>query len=190
MNKAKKNIVIVGFSDIEKNSLGIPYIEKGQVHYVKTIKEAIKYQGYMLIIDNKDNIDITILDKKYRKSFNKFDIIWLYNENYEYYKNKWSRIEKVNRNIFYDNSYILSEEYDDYKLAKEKEIKTQYNLKKNNKLNKLYNYLKNYKTIKTIKIEEDLKINARTIERYMEDLNQIYHNIGYDYTNNEWYFKW
>lgn len=41
MNKAKKNIVIVVFTKEEKNSIGLPYIEKSIVHYVDSRKEAI-----------------------------------------------------------------------------------------------------------------------------------------------------
>ena len=53
----------------------------------------------------------------------------------------------------------------------------------------LHEYIKQQKTRKTKDIVNDLNINERSVERYMHDLNLIYHNIGYDYTNNEWYFS-
>ena len=47
MNKAKKNVVIVGFPDeVERRFVSIPYIENGIVHYVDSLSDATKYQGY------------------------------------------------------------------------------------------------------------------------------------------------
>lgn len=191
MNKAQKNIVIVGFIGEEKNSLSLPYIDKGRVHYVDSIGDAIKYQGYLLIINNKDNIHLVELDKKYHKSFQKFAKVWIYNENYKWQKDHWSGIEKVNRDIFMDISLSLSEEWEEYKTQIENGSKPlKFHLAKKKKLDDLYLYLKNFKAISTQQIVKDLKINARTVERYMSDLNTIYHNIGYDYNQNEWYLIW
>lgn len=189
MNKAKKNIVVVGFKQAERNCLGIPY--NNPIRYVDSLSEAIKYQGYLLVIDNSKDNSLIDLDKKYRKSFNKFELIWLYNKKYNYVYDKWSRIEKVNEDIFNDG-YNVGIEWDEYKYKKEhtKDKIVKYNTDKKEKLNILYNYLKDYKSRKTSEISSDLNIDERTIQRYMSDLNNIYHNIGYDYTNNEWYFIW
>lgn len=190
MNKAKKNTVIVGFKKEERNSISYPYIENSTIHFCDTISEATKYQGYMIIIDNSKNVNLVDIDKKYRKSLNKYERILIYNQEYKWTYDKWSKFEKVNRDIFNDYSYQFGEEWDKYKYDKEHEIKTKYNIAKQNNLESLYNYLKHYKTIKTSKICEDLNINERTIQRYMKDINEIYHNIGYDYSNNEWYIIW
>ena len=190
MNKAKKNVVIVGFENVEKRCISYPYIENSVVHFCDNISEAIKYQGYMIIINNSKNFDLVSFDKKYRKSLNKYERVLIYNEKYNWTYEKWSRFEKVNRGIFDDYSYQFGEEWDKYKSDKEKEINKKYNIDKQNKLECLYNYLKDYKTIKTSKIANDLNLNERTIQRYMKDINTLYHNIGYDYTNNEWYFIW
>lgn len=190
MNKAKKNIVIVGFKNEEKRCVSYPYIENSTVHYCDTISGAIKYQGYMIIINNIENINLVSFDKKYRKSLNKYERILIYNGKYTWTYDKWSRFEKVDRGIFDDYSYQLGEEWDKYKVDKENEISKKYNITKQNQLDSLYNYLKEYKTIKTSKIASDLNLNERTIQRYMEDINNIYHNVGYDYSNNEWYFIW
>ncbi len=187
MNKAKKNIVIVGFGSDSLN-ISLPYIEKNKIHYINKLSDATKYQGYLLIINNKDNIDIINLDKKYRKLFNKFVKIWVYNEKYSWKKDKWSNIEKVNRDIFLDVSFSLTEEYEEYK--KQNDIIKEYNINKLEKLNKLYTYLKGFETIKTKDLKNNIKISIRSIERYMHDLNDKYHNIGYDYTKDEWYFIW
>lgn len=190
MNKAKKNVAIVGFENEERRCTSYPYIENSVVHYCDNISEAIKYQGYMIIINNSKNFDLVSFDKKYRKSLNKYERILIYNEKYNWTYDKWSRFEKVDREIFNDYSYQLGEEWDKYKLDKEHEVTKNCNITKKSKLECLYNYLKDYKTIKTSKIASDLNLNERTIQRYMEDINNIYHSIGYDYSNNEWYFIW
>ena len=189
MNKAKKNIIVVGFNQSERNCLGIPY--DNPIRYVNSLSDAIKYQGYLLVIDNSKGIPLIELDKKYRKSFNKFELIWLYNKNYNYAYDKWSRIEKVNEDIFNDG-YSIGIEWLEYKYKKEHAIekKIKYNIDKKQKLDLLYNYLKEYKSIKTSEISSNLNISERTIQRYMFDLNSMYNNIGYDYSLNEWYFIW
>lgn len=191
MNKVKKNIVIVGFPEEEKNSIALPYIETGKIYYVDSISEAAKHQGYLLVINNEDNQNIVDLDKKYRKSFARYERIWIYHEKYLWQKNKWSRIEKVNRDIFLDVSYSLTEEYDEYRKCVVKEGKGEsFRKSKERELMKFYGYLKSFKTLPTRQISNDLKIHYRSIERYMNILNSIYHNIGYDYSKNEWYFIW
>ena len=93
--------------------------------------------------------------------------------------------------VFFDDySYQLGEEWDKYKVDKENETRKRYSITKQKQLDSLYNYLKEYKTIKTSKIASDLNLSERTIQRHMKDINNIYHNIGYDYSNNEWYFIW
>lgn len=198
MNKVKKNIVIVGFSELERNSISIPdlaepYYDSQVIHYVDSMSDATKYQGYMIIINNSINKSLYEIDKKYRHTLNRFEKILLYNNKYKDAKiNKWSRIKKIGRELFELDGYGLGEEWDRYKYLKEHENHKiiYFNKDKENGLNILYKYLKNYKTIRTNKIVNDLGIDNRTIQRYMIDLNNIYHNIGYDYSNNEWYFIW
>lgn len=190
MNKAKKNVVIVGFEGEERNSISYLMLENNVVHFCATMSEAIKYQGYMIIINNSKNMDLITFDKKYRKSLNKFERVLIYNEKYKWTQDKWSRFEKVNRGIFDDYSYQFGEEWDEYKLKKESEISNSYSMTKQNKLDYLYNYLRDYKTIKTSKIVKDCNLNERTVQRYMKNINNTYRNVGYDYSNNEWYFIW
>lgn len=183
MNKTKKNIVIVGFPSFERKSIGVPPI--GNILYVNDMKAAKKHQGYLIIINNINKESIVNFDKKYRKTLNKYVKVWLYHETYKYYKDKYSKIELYNRDIFYDISDYLWEEYDKYKESIN--IKNKITLKHLNKINELNEYLKKFDTIKTVKIEKDLQINKRTIQRYMQEINTIYHNVGYDYSKNEWY---
>lgn len=194
MNKVKKNIVVVGFTKEERNSLALPYLENQTIHYIDSLNQLTKYQGYLLLIDNSDNKSIVELDKKYRKSFNKYELIWIFNDKYESfsYQDNYSRIEKIGREIFYDYSYSFQEDWDQYKYNKEndKQKIIKFNKDKQEQLDILYNYIKNYKNIKTNQIVKELGISERNIQRYMHDLNSIYHNIGYDYSLNEWYFIW
>ncbi|MGC8141127.1 hypothetical protein ACP3W2_27260, partial [Salmonella enterica] len=73
--------------------------------------------------------------------------------------------------------------WDYYKEEKENELKEEikYNKDKKEKLNILFQYTKKYKVRKTSDIAKDLNMSERSIERYMKDLNNLYHNIGYDY---------
>ncbi len=189
MNKTKKNIVLVGFSYAERNSIGAPEI--GKVIILDKLEDAKKHQGYLLVVNNKDNIPMVELDKKYRKHFNKYTRVWLYNEKYKTYIDKYSNIELVYNYIFNGICLWLWDEWELYKEKLEHEnTSSSYTKKRLENIEKLHTYLRNYKTIKTNKICEDLRINARMVQRYMKDINDIYHNIGYDYSNNEWYIVW
>lgn len=189
MNKTKKNIVIVGFDESEIRSIDVPEI--GKNHYFNTMEEIKGHQGYLIIIKNKDNINIVDFDKKYRKALNNYANVWLYNENYNNSYHKWSNIEFVNRDIFLLDILSFWDQYDEYKHhLEQKQDKKEYTNKRLNNIEKIYNYLKKYKVIKTVRLTEDLKMSERMIQRYMQDINDIYHNIGYDYSNNEWYIVW
>lgn len=198
MNKVKKNVVIVGFTESERNSISVPSFSETDsretLHYIDSLSDAYKYQGYMLIVDNNDNKSIIELDKKYRKVFNKFERILLYNESYDTQNsiNSWNKIEKIGRELFVLDVLYFYDEWEEYKNKKENEKVEiiEYNRDKEFKLNRLYNYIKKYNTRKTSEISKNLNINERTIQRYMHDLNGIYHNIGYDFSLNEWYFVW
>lgn len=192
MNKAKKNVVVVGFPDeSERKFVSIPWIENGEVHYVDSLSDATKYQGYFIIIDNSDNKSLIDIDKIYRRTLNRFEVIYVYNENYyeKYYK--FSRINTINRDIFEDWGYYFSCEWDEYKERVETTKKIiKYNKDKEEKISILYNFIKNKKEITTKEIKEALNISDRSIQRYMTDINNIYKSVGYDYSNNIWYFIW
>ena len=94
MNSKQKNIVLVGFSNLESHSINLPLI--GKNYYLKSMEEAKKHQGYLIIINNSSNVNVVEFDKKYRKILNKYSNIWLYNEKYRESYNKWSNIKFVN----------------------------------------------------------------------------------------------
>ena len=197
MYTTKKNVVIVGFSKAERRSVAIPilpepYDHSQKIRYVESLKEVLKYQGFMLIIDNSDDRPIIELDKKYRKFFNNFEMVIIYNESYaELHKySRWTNISLVGRDLFYEK--LFYNVWDEYKEKKDNEVKllNKFNKDKNERIMQLYNYIVKYKTKKTSDISRYLNIDKRTIQRYMKDLNNIHHNIGYDYSSNEWYFIW
>lgn len=188
MSKARKNIVLVGFSEVEIRSISIPPI--GNNYYVDSMEEARKHQGYLIIINNKSNINVVDFDKKYRYIIKKYDKVWLYNEKYKEGYYKFSNIELKNRDIFLYDSLDFWDWYEEYKDLVEKKEEKKYTKKRLDNVNKMYEYLKNYSEIKTSKIANDLGMNERNVERYMCDVNDIYHNVGYDYSLNEWYIIW
>ena len=194
MNTTKKNVVIVGFTKIEKNSISIPMMPEPynsqKVHFVDSIKEAQKYQGYMLIIDNSKKTSIIELDKKYRNLFNKFEVVVIYNKSYKelHRHNNWTNISLIGTELFLEFTFLGM--WDEYQEKKNKKIDNEllFNINKKKKIDLLYKYIKKYKSRSTSEIAKDLNLNERSIQRYLKDLNNIYHNIGYDYSLNEWYF--
>lgn len=191
MNKAEKHIVVVGFTKEQRANLGLPSIEGGIIRYVPSIEYALKYHGYLLVYDNKDNINMVEFDKKYRKSLNKFVRIWYYHPAYRWKKDNYSRIERVGPAIFEDILFSMNAEWEQYKQeVEQEETKRKCNFEKQTNLNKLYAYLTKFTSITTKQIAEDLNIRGRTVERYMKDLNKTYQNIGYDYKQSKWYLIW
>ena len=89
--------------------------------------------------------------------------------------------------MFYIDELSFWDQYELYKENIKNENKTKYTKPRINNIEKIYKYIKNYKTIKTSQIAKELKISERMVQRYMKYINEIYNNIGYDYSNNEWY---
>ena len=187
MNQIRKNILFVGFKMYELHyPLPNEYSLRYQMRYATEMRYSSTHQGFMLIFNNEYNLPIEELDRKYRTKFNKFDKVLIYNESYsEYssYGNKWFKVYKVGKDFLKPG--FIDDRWNEYK--EQKEI-VRYNKDKEINLNKLYKYIKKYEKRKTSEISKDLKMSDRSIQRYMHDLNKIYHNIGYDYSLNEWYF--
>ena len=188
MNKTQKNIVLVGFCEEEIRSIEVPKI--GNIYYLNTMAEAKLHQGFLIIINNKDDLDLVSFDKKYRKTINKYAYVWLYHEKYKESFNSWTNIRFKNRDLFLYGDLNYWDDYENYKYLMEHPKEKRLSKKRLEKIKILYDYIKNYKTLKTSVIAKDLNMSDRMIERYMHDINDIYHNVGYDYSNNEWYFIW
>lgn len=178
MNKVPKNIVVVGFT---KKELWPPEI--GKNYYFTSMKDIKNHKGFLLIVNNKENISLVDFDKLYRNKLDNFCYVWLYNEKNKNIYNKWANVELMNEYLFLVDTLNYWDLYENYELKKIEK----YTKKRLENIQILNNYLKNYKRIKTSKIVEDLNLNERMIQRYMQDLNDVYHNIGYDYSLNEWY---
>ncbi len=169
--------------DIEDESfLRFPYII-----YVNELEDIKRKQGFLLII-NEDYLNVTNhidIDKKYRKLFNHFNLVYIItndNQKINMFHINFSNIYFVDTEYFDDD--VLMEIYYDYIL---KNNKIKFSKKKMLILDKMNKYFKNKYSVNTKELKEYLNISYRNVERYMNDYNKIYKNIGYDYVNNEWY---
>ena len=157
--------------------------------YVKTvnnINDLKRKQGFLLIINenNLEEKEYINIDKKYRKLFSQFNLVYIITEDTKkinMFHIKYSNIYFVNNDYFDDDS--LMDIYYEYILNNNK---IKFSNKKMNLIKQMHAFLKNKKTIKTNELVQKFHVNIRTMERYMNDYNKIYNNIGYDYCNNEW----
>ena len=143
-------------------------------------------QGFLLLIydDRLEVKDCLDIDKKYRKLFNHFNIVYIITANDEKIKQghiKYTNIYFVNEIL---DDYDILELYYDYILNTEK---INFSKSKIETLSNINKFLKNKKTIKTSDLARQFNISIRQVERYMIDYNKLYKNIGYDYSKNEWY---
>jgi len=195
MNKYSRNIVIVGknnydikdIRDTKDNWSNSDYTHRfPYIIEVNDLKEALNHQGFLLIINKLDIEPISYIDFdiKYRNKFKNYNLVIINSD----------KIGKNNQNIldtkliinkkFYLNNLILTNMYEYYIYEKE-HIK--FTLKRKQNIDMLYNYLKDKTFITTKKISNDLKVSKRWVQRYMQDINLLYENIGYDENNKRWY---
>ena len=195
MNKYSRNIVIVGknnydikdIRDTKDNWSNSDYTHRfPYIIEVNDLKEALNHQGFLLIINELDIEPISYIDFdiKYRNKFKNYNLVIINSD----------KIGKNNQNIldtkliinkkFYLNNLILTNMYEYYIYEKE-HIK--FTLKRKQNIDMLYNYLKDKTFITTKKISNDLKVSKRWVQRYMQDINLLYENIGYDENNKRWY---
>ena len=187
MNKFQKNIVCVDFSYIEERDNGLPSF--GKIIYVNNMEEAYKHQGYLLIYKNNKHMSLIDFDKKYRRKLKKYERIMLYDPEYtdSMAPEKYSHIELITSDTFLNLYDFLYDEYEEYKEMKKNPLKIKYTNKRLQNINMVKNYLKGKKEITTKEISKSLNMSCRNVERYMNDLNNFYYNIGYDYQKNTWY---
>lgn len=187
MNKFQRNIVCVDFSYIEERDNGLPSF--GKIIYVNNMEEAYKHQGYLLIYKNNKHMSLIDFDKKYRRKLKKYERIMLYDPEYtdSMAPEKYSHIELITSDTFLNLYDFLYDEYEEYKEMKKNPLKIKYTNKRLQNINMVKNYLKGKKEITTKEISKSLNMSCRNVERYMNDLNNLYYNIGYDYQKNTWY---
>ncbi len=172
---------IAKYDDENNTFFHFPYIKP-----VKNINDLQKKQGFLLLIyDNFLEVkDCLSIDKKYRKLFNHFNLVYIITEDEE--KIKQGHIKYTNINFANEilDDYDITELYYDYILNTERINFSSSKIKILSDINK---FLKNKKTIKTNDLANEFSVSMRQAERYMIDYNKLYQNVGYDYSKNEWY---
>ena len=172
---------MIKYEDENNTFFHFPYIK-----HIKNITDLQRKQGFLLLIyDNflevKDCIDI---DKKYRKLFNHFNLVYIITKDTNKLKQNYIKYSNINfTNDIFDD-YGIIELYYDYILNTERINFSSSKLKVFSEIDK---FLKNKKTIKTSDLVNKYNISIRQAERYIIDYNKLYKNIGYDYSKNEWY---
>ena len=196
MNDYSRNIVIlglnkeeIGLSDIRdlkdkwdnylyKDSRRFPYLV-----FVDTLEEALKHQGFMLIINGISVDDYYLFDIENRKKFKKYDIVLILSDDIylnNISNNSLSKIKLIKRNNI--NDLFVYRLYKEFNLNK-----VTFTDNRISKLNKINAYLKNKKYIKSREIAEYFNMSLRSVERDLKDINYLYDNIGYDEKKRCWY---
>ncbi len=172
---------IAKYEDENHTFFHFPYIKS-----VKNIIDLQRKQGFLLLIyDNFLEVkDCLSIDKKYRKLFNHFNLVYIITEDEEKIKQSYIKYTNINFASEILDDYEITELYYDYILNTERINFSSSKIKILSAINK---FLKNKKTIKTSNLANEFNISIRQAERYMIDYNKLYRNIGYDYSKNEWY---
>ncbi len=168
--------------NFEDYSFRFPYIKR-----VTEFNDLKRKRGFLLVINEKylSDEDYMEIDKKNRKLFNQFNLVYIITQDPQ--KLKMFHIRYTNI-YFIDTEYLdddtLIDTYYDYILGRKKRKFTKNKIEL---LDNIHLYFKDKKNIKTSELAKDFNLNVRKIERLMNDYNEIYKNIGYDYSKNEWY---
>ncbi len=194
----RKNIVYCGFNETEKRSL-ILYLAPGPAYdedeitpyrkapiniMIDTFEEAMKHLGLALYLKVDENINLVEFDKKYRKKLD-YWFIRLYNQNFQYKNNKFSNISLIDEREMFGDYFDQAVYYIDTYYKKHKTLKI--HPKRREKLDYIHNFMKKKKEVKSNELVSVFNINIRNIQRYMNDINILYNDIGYDYSKNIWY---
>jgi len=212
VNQGKRNVVFVGFSKLEIEKLEFEDIrEKKKIWnetdlthrfprllYFDTLKEAKRHQGLILFYKMEEEFDFVKYDIENRKQFKNYEYIYLVipnrNRIHSFYQvmniahitTKLSKIAAIN---FYNLAYhpgitvSLNEIYQQY-LKNSKKIFSSIKLNNIEKL-KAYTIGKTYIDVKAS--AKELDVSTKWIERYLIDMNYLYHNVGYDAEKKAWY---
>lgn len=195
----RKNIVYCNFSEVEKRSIvlypspGPAYNEddfltpyrKAPINIIlDTFEEALKHQGLALYLKVDKDINLVEFDKKYRKKLD-YWFIRLYNQDLQYKDNKYSNISLIDEKEMFGDHLDKAVYYIDTYFKEHKPLKIHPRRKE--KLDKIHTYMQKNKEVKSSELVNEFNINIRNIQRYMNDINILYNDIGYDYSKNIWY---
>lgn len=199
-NDYRKKIVICGFDEIEKKSIPLyeaagkyydgdyftPYRKAPIFEFVDSLQNALKKQGLILVLKVEKDFNPIEFDKKYRQKLN-YWYIYYYNENFKppYEHNKFNNMYKIDEQWLY-GSWIedLTYEIDKY-FAEHPKLKL--HPKKEKLLDDIHFFVKKRKEVSSKEISCEFNVSIRNVQRYMNDINLIYNDIGYDYSLNIWY---
>lgn len=207
MNQYKRNIVIVGLNEREKEKLFFEDIRKQilfmtppdelsrfpYIVYEDTLVEGLKHQGFLMILKINEKITNYIeYDIKNRHKFKKFTYVYLYDDDlincYSFLnENPFKKLQLISgRELFYSLNYIfLKRKYKQY--IENEKLKEKMTQKRKNNIERLNNYLKEKKFATTKQIANDLGVSTKWVDRYTLDLAIVHQNIGFDDINKQWY---
>ena len=196
MNDYSRNVVVVG---LNKKELGLSdirdlrnewdsYLYKDNRRFpylvvVDTLEDALKHQGFMLIINNLSIDDYYLFDMNNRKKFKKYNLVLILSNDINLNNisnNSISKIKLIRKNNV--NDLFLYRLYKDFNLKKVTFTKNRIA-----KLEKINDYIKNKKYIQSSEIANYFNISLRSVERDMKDINYLFDNVGYDNDKRCWY---
>lgn len=194
----RKNIIYCGFNETEKRSLvlyeapGPAYEDYETTPYRKapinimldTLEEAMKHRGLTLYLKVDKDTDLIEFDKKYRKKLD-YWFIKLYNQEFERKDNKYTNISLIDDREMFSDYLDQAVYFIDTYFEKHKPLNIQP--KRKEQLDKIHRYMKKNKEVSSNELVDTFQISIRNIQRYMNDINLLYNDIGYDYSNNIWY---
>lgn len=197
-NDYRKLVVLCGFNETEHRSIRMyenpgksygndneePYRKSPVYLNLNTLEEAMKHRGLVLFLKVDKDIDYIEFDKKYRRKLD-YWFINLYHEDFKPKHNKWSNIYII------DEKEMFADYYDGFiseiNLYFKKHPKLKLQAKKKVMLDNIHKYIRQVKEISTKELALKFEISPRNVERYMQDINILYNDIGYDYSKNIWY---
>lgn len=174
---------------------------------VSSVKEIKRKQGFLVVLEISDlyeidkeidwfddssiyKIDVYELDRKFRNYFKNFEyVIILVTEEFDYGHIPFSNIYVEYKNKYLDNedglNVLIKNLYEEY--SNKNEIK--YTKKRWKNIEKINSYFKKTrkKFFTTNELLKKFKVNEKWLQRYLKDVNRIYHNIGYNKKKRLWY---
>lgn len=193
----RKNVVYVGFSEEEKNTINEKLIffgikrRKINIIFEDNLKDGLKHQGKLIVIRMKKfDYDFKEYDIDNRHFFKNFDYVCVCTNNSyikSYFDCWYSKISIINISDIIRIPRVYIGQGSGYYLSK-KRNNIKMTAKRRNNVDMLHNYLiRKRKYLKTKDIASELNVSIRWVERYMKDLIYIYGDIGYDKKEKTWY---
>lgn len=212
MKQGKRNIVFVGFDQEELEKLEFKDIRESKEHwnnndfthrfprlvYLDTLEQAKRHQGLILFLKMEEEFDFVEYDRKNRKKFKNYEYVFLVVKeksniqsfyqvvNLAHILNQYSKIAIIQFfHLRYHPSIHIVLEYI-YKQTLQNSKKTLSRIRLEN-VEKLKTYTQNNKYIDIKKSAFELQVSTKWIKRYLMDMNLIYHNVGYDKQEQQFY---